>query len=61
VVFKAFGSENYHLALSGEKHLATVFPTSSKIGWVTSKPCNGKTVHCTKIFHRKGTPLDLLR
>jgi len=22
---KAFGSENYHLALSGEKHLATMF------------------------------------
>ena len=27
---KAFGSENYRLAQSGEKHLATVFVTSSK-------------------------------
>jgi len=31
---KAFGSENYRLALNGEKHLATMFATSSKIGWV---------------------------
>jgi len=26
----AFGSKNYRLALSGEKHLATLFRTSSK-------------------------------
>ena len=29
---KAFGSENYRLALSVEKHLATVFAKSSKLG-----------------------------
>jgi len=29
---KVFGSKNYHLALSGEKHLATVFATHRKQG-----------------------------
>jgi len=54
---KVFGSENYRLALSGEKHLATVFAVlieMSKIGWVIwviSKPCNGKTVNSGERAH----------
>ena len=68
---KAFCSENYHLALSGEKHLATVFTTfieKSTIGWVTSKPRNSKTVNPTKTSaetaHRQNfryTPLGVER
>jgi len=58
---KAFDGENYRLALSGKKHLATVFSASSKFRkyGVTTEPCNGKTVSHTKNFQRKGTPLDL--
>jgi len=59
---KAFGSENHRLALSSEKHMATMFAASSmieilKIRWATSKPCNGKTWSHTKNFRRKGTLL----
>jgi len=31
----------------------------SKIEWVTTKPCNGKTASRAKKFHREGSPLDL--
>jgi len=50
---KAFGSESYRLAVSGVKHLATMFSACSvieisKIEWVNPKPRNGKTLSRTK-------------
>jgi len=50
---KAFGSKNYRLALNGENHLAAMFAASLEIGWVTSKPCNGKMVSRTKTSGEK--------
>jgi len=53
-IFKGVWQWNYCLLLSGEKHLATVFATSWKIGWVNSKPCIGKTLSRTRKLPQKG-------
>jgi len=49
---KAFGSKNYRLAVSGEKHLATMFATSWKMYamWLSCRPTSAIAIVFTDVF-----------